>query len=62
MHAPAREFRDDPQPKRVRDGGERGEQFVACQCFTPFLSPVSYNLHMEFKTVNAVPAVRLASA
>jgi hypothetical protein len=62
MHAPARQFRDDPQSKRVRDGGERGKQLVACQRFTPFPSPVSHNLHVEFKTVNVDLTMRLASA
>jgi hypothetical protein len=61
VHTPAGELRDDPQPKRVRDGGERGKQLVACQRFTPFLSPVRYNLHMEFKTVNVDVSMRLAS-
>jgi len=28
VNAPARKLGDDPQPERVRDGGQRGKQFV----------------------------------
>src|SRR5215472_5005429 len=54
MHAAVDKFRDDPQPERVRDSGQHGEKFLACQILNQSLSPVRQNLHVEHAAVKDV--------